>query len=159
MSFRIYLETSVVSYLTARPSGNTIIAGHQASTQDLWEILGDEFEPYVSGLVLQESSQGDENQVNLRLNAIRNFTILDIDEEVMFLTDKILEQGAVPSNSPEDAIHIAVAAVNEMDMIVTWNFKHINNPTMKFSIREALGANGYKMPEICSPDELLGGLI
>ena len=71
------------------------------------------------------------------------------------VASKLLERKAVPAKCPEDAVHIAVAAVNGMDLIVTWNFKHINNPTMKQQMREVLTEIGYILPEICSPDELL----
>ncbi len=55
---------------------------------------------------------------------------------------------------PEDALHIAVAAVNNVDFIVTWNFKHINNPALKRYIGNVVLGMGYGMPEICSPEEL-----
>ena len=158
MKPRVYVETSVVSYLTSRPSGNTVVAGHQVATQELWNILGKDLEPYVSDLVLQESAKGDEEQAGLRLGAISGFPLLDIDKEVESLAERILGREAVPQGFPEDAIHVAVAAVNGLDLIVTWNFKHINNPTMKHAIREAVEGTGYTMPEICSPDELLGGM-
>ena len=158
MKPRIYIETSVVSYLTSRPSSNTVVAGHQVATQELWSILGKDFEAYVSDLVLQESAEGDEEQARLRLDAIGSFPLLEIDEEVESLAKQILGKKAVPRNCPEDAVHVAVAAVNEVDLVVTWNFKHINNPTMKHAIREAVEGTGYTMPEICSPDELLGGM-
>jgi predicted nucleic acid-binding protein len=159
MKLRIYIETSVISYLTSRPSGNTIIAGHQAATQDLWDMLGKDVEAYVSDLVLQESAKGDEGQAGLRLNVVSGFAVLDIDEEVESLARAIINGKAVPANCPEDAVHVAAAAVNELDVIVTWNFKHLNNPVTKHLIRETVEAAGYRMPEICSPDELIGGIL
>ena len=154
----VYIETSVVSYLTSRPSRDTIIAGHQVATQEFWALLNEKLEPYISDLVIQEAEKGNKNEARLRIMAINNFAILDSDDEVKSLAKHILDRKAVPSNHPEDAVHIAVAAVNGIDLIVTWNFKHINNPQMKFAIREAVEQTGYRMPEICSPDELRGGI-
>ncbi|MBT6046059.1 MAG: hypothetical protein HOG49_04470 [Candidatus Scalindua sp.] len=53
-------------------------------------------------------------------------------------------------------MHIAVAAANGIDIIVTWNFKHINNPFTRMMIRQVVENNGYICPELCSPDEFLG---
>ena len=66
-----------------------------------------------------------------------------------------MAEGAVPDSFPEDAMHIAIAAVNGIDVIVSLNFKHINNPFKKSEIRRCVEAHGYVCPEICAPDELL----
>jgi len=151
----LYIETSVVSYLVGRPSTNTIVAGHQAATQELWPILEDRFVVHISDLVVQEASQGDAAQAALRLEALAGLPVLDVDGEVERVAGVLLGQKAVPEKCPEDAVHIAVAAVSGMDLIVTWNFKHINNPLMKQRMRTVLADVGYAFPEICSPDELL----
>lgn len=151
----LYIETSVVSYLTGRPSQDTIIAGHQAATQRFWSLLFDSFVPHISDLLLQEAGQGDSAQAKTRLEAVEGFPVLDVDQEVERVAGILLERKTVPAKCPEDAVHIAVAAVNGMDLIVTWNFKHINNPVMKQQMRAVLAATGYALPEICSPDELL----
>lgn len=151
----LYIETSVVSYLTGRPSQNTIVAGHQVATQKLWAVLSDNFSPYISDLLLQEAGQGEAGQTRIRLDAVKDFPVLDVDSEVERIAKLLLESKAVPEKCPEDAVHIAVASVNSIELIVTWNFKHINNPVMKKKMREVLANAGYVLPEICSPDELL----
>lgn len=151
----VYIETSVVSYLAGRPSQNTIIAGHQAATQELWSALAIRFSPYISDLLLQEAGQRDPAQAKTRLDAVDGFPVLDVDEEVERVAGMLVESKAVPATCPEDAVHIAVAAVYGMDLIVTWNFKHINNPVMKQIMRDVLASADYRLPEICSPDELL----
>lgn len=157
MKTRIYIETSVVSYLTARPSSNTIIAGHQASTQLMWDMIGKDFDPYISDLVIQEVAEGDKQQARLRKNAIENFPALDIDNEVEKLAGLFLQKKTIPRDCPEDSLHIAVACVNALELIVTWNFRHINNPMLKHTVRKVVEEAGYEMPGICSPDELIGG--
>lgn len=151
----LYIETSVVSYLTGRPSQNTIIAGHQAATQELWSVLSGRFSPYISDILLQEAGKGDSVQAKTRLDAVDGLMVLDVDQEVERVAGMLIDNGAVPAKCAEDAVHIAVAAVNGMDLIATWNFKHINNPVMKQKMREVLTLAGYRLPEICSPDELL----
>ncbi|TVR56727.1 MAG: PIN domain-containing protein [Candidatus Competibacteraceae bacterium] len=153
--YRIYIETSIVSYLVARQSRDVIIAGHQLATQVFWDMLT-EFEVYLSDMVLQEVSKGDPEQAQLRLQALTGFPVLEIDDEARNIADQLIAGKAVPKNCPEDALHIAVAAVNGMDIMVTWNFKHINNPLTKAKMRQIIENQGYAFPEICSPDELTG---
>lgn len=152
---KIYIETSVVSYLTARASKNIIIAGHQIITKDFWEQI-DVNNTFISELVQQEASKGDELAARLRLDAIINLKELAIDEECKQLAQILLNENVVPNEFPEDALHIAVASVHNMDVIVTWNFKHINNPVMRCKIKAVVEKAGYKSPELCSPEEFVG---
>ncbi|WP_256091549.1 type II toxin-antitoxin system VapC family toxin [Candidatus Thiosymbion oneisti] len=149
------METSVVSYLVARPSRNIVVAAHQASTSDFWSYLGD-YVVFVSDIVIQEASKGDESQAKLRLQRIQAFQVLEIDDEIKELARKFLLGEVIPKKCPEGALHIAVAASNGMDVIVTWNFKHINNPSVRKKVREIVEAHGWACPEICSPEEFLG---
>lgn len=119
MKSSLYIETSVVSYLTARLSKNLVIAGHQAATADFWERLP-QYDVYISELVLQEASAGDAVAARARLDAIRDFAQLVIDEDCKALARKLIDQGAIPAQYPEDALHIAVASVHGIDLLVTW---------------------------------------
>jgi predicted nucleic acid-binding protein len=155
MKKRVYVETTVVSYLTARPSRDVMIAGHQEATRDLWPKLASDFETYVSALVHDEAGHGDPEQARKRLEAIAPFPMVEIDDEARALAEEIIDGRAIPEEYPEDALHVAVAAVNGMDVLVTWNFTHLNNPFTRMMIRQAVENAGYECPEICSPDELL----
>ena len=152
---KVYIETSVVSYLTARPSKNIVTTGHQVVTRDFWEQLHVE-NVFISELVLQEVAKGDKLAAEIRLNAIKNFKELEIDDECKELAKVLIVTKAIPKEFPEDALHIAVASVHEIDVIATWNFKHINNPVTRNKIREVVESKSYKCPEICSPEEFLG---
>ena len=154
MKKRVYIETSVISFLTARPSNNIVLAGHQSSTHEFWDKKGS-YELFISDLVIQECEKGDADCAQNRLEAITDIPALNIDREVELLAGELISKKTVPKNSLEDAVHIAVASISEIDFIVTWNFKHINNPFMKQLIRNIVTDNGYNMPEICSPEELL----
>ena len=158
MKLKIYIETSVISYLVARPSKNVVTAAHQASTLDFWNRLND-YKVFVSDIVIQEISKGDEAQAKHRCQIIENFQVLEIDDEVKGVAQIFLINKAIPEKCPEDALHIAVAAANGMDAIVTWNFKHINNPFIRKRIRQLLKEIGWACPEICSPEEFLGDEI
>ena len=155
MKRRIYVETTVVSYFTARPSRDLMIAGHQEATRELWPQLDDQYETYVSALVYEEAGEGDPDQARTRLAAIKPFRMLDIDDEARILAERITAAKGVPQEHPEDALHIAVAAVNGMDALVTWNFAHLNNPFTRLMIRQIVENEGFACPELCSPEELL----
>ena len=128
MKKRIYIETTVVSYYTARPSRDIMIAGHQEATRDLWPELSTKYETYISALVYEEAGKGDLDQAKMCLAAIEPFPMLDIDDKARFLAENIIAERGIPADYPEDALHIAVAAVNSIDAVVTWTFAHMNNP-------------------------------
>jgi predicted nucleic acid-binding protein len=151
----VYIETTVVSYLAARPSRDVIVAARQESTRELWPRLASEYESYVSALVLEEARKGDTDQAQQRLRLIEAFAMLDMDEAARTLAQKIVEDRGIPDEYPEDSLHIAVAAVNGIDIIITWNFAHLNNPFTRMLVRQIVENAGYRCPEICSPDELL----
>lgn len=155
MNKRIYVETTVVSCLAAKPSRDIIIAGHQDATRQLWPELSEKYEAYVSALAFEEAKRGDPDQAKTRLAAIKPFPMLDIDDEARSLAEKIIGRRAVPQEYPEDALHIAVAAVNGIEVIITWNFAHLNNPFTRKMVRQIAESEGYECPEICSPEELL----
>lgn len=155
MRKRVYIETTVVSYLTARPSRDLVIAGHQEATRDLWLKLSVDYESYTSALVYQEAGRGDRDQARMRLAAIVPFRMLDIDDEARNQADRILVGGAIPTEHPEDALHLAVATVNGMDVVITWNFAHLANPFTRMMVRQVVENERYRCPEICSPEELL----
>jgi predicted nucleic acid-binding protein len=130
------------------------MAGHQETTRDLWPDLIAKYETYISALVYEEAGKGDPGQAKMRLAAVESFPMLDIDEETRFLAERIITGRGIPAEFPEDALHIAVAAVNGMDVLVTWNFAHLNNPFTRTAVRRIVEREGYLCPEICSPQEL-----
>jgi predicted nucleic acid-binding protein len=155
MKKHVYIETTVVSYLTANTSRDIMIAGHQEVTRELWAKLSTRYETYVSALVFQEAGRGDPDQARKRLSTIAKFPMLDIDDEARFLAEKIITKRGIAAEYPEDALHIAVAAVHGIEVVITWNFAHLNNPFTRKKVRKIVEAEGYSCPEICSPEELL----
>jgi predicted nucleic acid-binding protein len=156
MASAAYLETSVISYYTARPSRDIVTAARQTLTQEWWEDARQRFELYVSVLVVEEAKAGGAEAAQRRLAAISGLPILEINDAAERLGKSLMEEGAVPFSSAEDALHISLAAVHGMDFLLTWNFRHINNAEMKARIRTVVELVGYECPVICSPEELGG---
>ena len=153
----VYVETSVISYYTARSSRDIVTAARQTLTQEWWQDGRNRFDLYVSVLVVEEAKSGGTEAARRRLSAISGLPILEINDTAEKLAKRFLEEIAIPASSPEDALHIALATVHGMDFLLTWNFRHINNAEMKTRIRTIIEAAGYESPVICSPEELGGG--
>ena len=127
MKQRVYLETTIVSYLVARPSRDLVLAAHQEVTREWWGRRRGEFDVYVSQLVADEAGRGDVEAVRKRLEALKDVASLAVTEEAVALAARLTEEHALPSEAGADALHIAVATVNGMDFLMTWNCRHIAN--------------------------------
>jgi len=154
---RVYLETTIVSYLTARPSRDLILAAHQEVTRQWWEKRRGHFEVYVSQLVADEAGRGDAEAVRKRQEALKAIASLAVTEDAMALAAGLTEEHVLPSEAGADALHIAVATVNGMDCLMTWNCRHIANVELLPGIRRTVERHGYELPWVCTPEELLGG--
>jgi predicted nucleic acid-binding protein len=153
---KIYIETSVVSYFTNRPNRDIVTAARQQVTREWWEENLNRFDTYISALVLEEAGGGDPISAQRRLEALRGIPVLKITDEAEALAAALVKVGPIPESHSEDALHIALAIINGMDFLVTWNFHHINNAKMKKGIAKIAEDNGYECPVICSPEELEG---
>ena len=156
---KVYIETSVVSYYASRPSRDLVIAARQETTREFWPLLANRFDRYISMLVLLEINKGNPTAVDERKKAILELPVLDITRESESLAQAIVREGLIPERFGEDSLHIALAVVNGMDYLVTWNFRHLNNALTKMHIMRFVEKQGYIAPVICSPDELLGGTL
>jgi len=152
----VYIETSVISYLTAKPSDNLVASAWQKTTTDWWETQRPRFKLYTSQLVIEEASQGDHDAAARRLDALRKIPLLKTADAAVALAKTFLEQGALPAKAIDDAMHIALAAVHEIDYLLTWNCRHIDNAETKPVIRNICITQGISCPEICTPSELMG---
>jgi hypothetical protein len=156
MKQTVYIESSVVSYLTSRPNRDVIIAARQAITLDWWENHRHRFELRISILVEEEISRGNPSAAQMRLEKVADIPSLLISDEATRMAALLLAEGAVPAGSEEDALHIGIAAAQGADFLLTWNFKHINNAETKAAITRIVEACGYACPQLCSPEELGG---
>ena len=152
----IYIETSIISYLTARPSSNLLAAAWQKASIDWWDTQRGRFDLFASEVVLEEAGRGDDMAVARRLEALVGIPLLAITDEVLALAESFIDAGALPQKAIGDSLHIAVAAVHGVDYLLTWNYRHIDNAEKKPIIRRICLTNGYGYPEICTPHELMG---
>jgi len=156
MKSRLYLETTIPSYLTSRPSRDLIIAGHQQVTIEWWENRRETFQLYISQLVVDEAGAGDPVAALKRLKVLQSLPLLDITPEVVELASSILASGKIPRKAATDAAHIAIAAVHGMDFLVTWNCLHIANAAIAKSLAFICREHACECPVICTPEELMG---
>jgi hypothetical protein len=154
---KIYIETSIPSYLTAKPSSDVRVTANCAVTTEWWEVRRPAFELFISEFVLAEVALGDPEVAKRRLDAISGITELEVTEEVRALGKALVSEGAIPATAEIDAYHIAVAAVNGVDYLLTWNCTHIANAVMRAKIEAVCRRHGYEPPIICTPQELMEG--
>jgi len=155
MPDRVYIETTVVSYLTARPNRDVVVAGHQQITHEWWDKRRISYEICVSQLVLGEAGAGDVQAARERLTVLQTATVLETTPGVLELAKELIQKGALPAKAADDALHIAVAAIHAVPYLLTWNCRHLANATMRPIIESVCIGKGYKAPIICTPEELL----
>lgn len=152
----VYIETSVVSYLTAQPSRDLIVAAHQQLTNDWWSRKRQDYDLYASQLVVFEAGRGDPEAAQKRLNALKDLELLETSKEAETLASKLLGKKILPQKAADDALHIGIATVNGMNYLLTWNFKHIANAEAREGVERISREFGYEPTIICTPEELLG---
>jgi predicted nucleic acid-binding protein len=150
---RVYVETSVLSYLTCRPSRDLVQAAHQQVTIEWWAGR-ERFELFVSDAVLAEAGRGDPDAVRRRLAAADGLPALRATEEARLLANALLSAGAVPARAAIDAAHVAIATAHGMNFLLTWNCAHIANAAMREVVETVCRQAGFKTPVICTPEEL-----
>jgi len=150
-----YLDSNVISYLTARPSRDVVTLAHQQLTHDWWGRQRHGFELHVSELVVFEISRGNPTAAQTRLEFVRNLPVLRITAEARALADQIFRATILPDKAASDALHIALAAVNGMEFLLTWNCTHIANGVILKVVNAICRDNGYEPPIVCTPEELL----
>jgi predicted nucleic acid-binding protein len=153
VSRKAYVETSIVSYLTAWPSRDLVRVAHQQVTRDWWTTRGS-FDIFISQFVLDEAAAGDADAAARRLDVLRDLPLLDVTEDAILLAGDLVAGGGLPSKARIDALHVALAAVHGMDFLLTWNCKHIANAATRNTIEDLCRTAGFEPPVICTPLEL-----
>ena len=155
MKPKVYLETTIPSYLTARPSRDLVTAAHQQITREWWDTRRHAFDLFVSQMVIDEASAGDPDAAARRLEVLAPLSLLAPRAEGADLAQALIEQVPLPIGAAADALHIAIAVVNGMDYLLTWNCTHIANAVLRSQIETVCRSKGFEVPIICTPDELL----
>lgn len=156
MKSKVYIETSIPSYLTARASNDIRATANQNITIEWWETRKPDFDIFISEFVVAEASRGHPDAANRRMAAIRDIPELAATTEVLSLSKMLIVEGALPELAEIDAYHIAIATVHGIDYLLTWNCTHIANAVMRPKIEEICRNCGYEPPIICTPQELMG---
>jgi predicted nucleic acid-binding protein len=152
---KIYVETSVLSYLVARQSRDPIKAARQLQAKALWNAQ-DRFQLLISPTVIEEAQRGNSQQAQLRLQAAQVLQILPLSSEAAFLAQLLIERQALPKDAVADALHIAIATVNRIKVLASFNFKHLASVFARAKIEHTLRQLGYEPPLIASPQEIIG---
>lgn len=156
MSETVYIETSIIGYLTARASNNLIVMGNVEATREWWGTRRKQFELYISQTVLDEVSRGDAEIAKKRLGILDQLPLLTVNESVQNLAVAFLTKSNLPPKAADDAIHIAIATVFSLDYLLTWNCKHIANAQIQKKLSQISFDAGFELPTICTPYELMG---
>jgi len=152
---RIYIETTIPSYLTARRSRDLRIAADQETTEEWWEARRTSYELFVSETVLDEAGSGDAEFAGKRLSALDGLPRLALTADAAALATRLLTTEIIPAKAAPDALHLAIAAAHAMDFLLTWNCKHIHNLMLERRIQATCRTFGFECPIICTPAELM----
>lgn len=151
----VYVETSVISYLTGRLSRDIVIAANQQVTAAWWEGAAERFTVVASTAVVDEAERGNPAKAAARVALLRELPLLPVSVESVTLARHLLRGGLLPPRAAADALHVAVAAVGGADYLATWNMRHLAGAPVRRRIERALRAGGLEPPMLCTPGELL----
>ena len=151
----VYVETSVIGYLASRPGADIIFAANQLMTLEWWNDHRSKFELFASQAVVDECSAGDPTAARERLVFLDGIPVLAVNAMTRNLAQELIRRVGLPAKAAVDAVHIATAALNKIDYLLTWNCKHIANPAFRHKIEDVLGDADLRSPVICTPQEIL----
>lgn len=151
----VYIETSIVSYLVARPSRDPLMAERQRRTREWWEDWRSEFRLFTSEVTIAEIARGEVGMARARAVAITGIPVLKLTGSVVSLGKALVSRGPLPSDAESDAYHISLATLNGLGYLLTWNCRHIANPHMYPTIRRVCRERGFEPPTLCTPEDLL----
>jgi predicted nucleic acid-binding protein len=158
MAPTVYIETTIFSYLTARPTSDVIAGARQQGTRAWWASRREAFSLLISELVLEEAAAGDPDAAERRLAIARSLPLLEVTDAVSAFAPELRALARLPVRAGADALHIALAAVHGVEYLLTWNLRHIANAELRPRLEAACRTRGYRLPILCTPDELMGEL-
>jgi hypothetical protein len=152
---RTYIESTIPSYVVARPARDLLQAARQQLTRDWWDFQRAKYDLFTSQVVLDEVAFGERAMAQLRLDLLEGAPLLQVTDEVKALARKVLESRLLPATADRDAAHIALASAYEMDILLSWNCRHIANAAIQARLRKLAEAAGFTLPVICTPEQLM----
>ncbi|MFH0775589.1 MAG: type II toxin-antitoxin system VapC family toxin [bacterium] len=157
MKESIYLETTVVSYYTSKPSRDIIVLAHQEITRQWWTMARRRFNLFISEVVIEEAGLGDQEAAKRRLEELKDFPHLKLNDRVEEMAQVYMEKLEIPERSFRDAAHLAVASVHNIDYLLTWNCAHLANGKVIKKLIKINESFDIHTPIICTPEELMEG--
>ena len=151
----VYIETSIVNYLTARPSRDVVTLARQELTREWWNSRRQRHDLFTSDVVVGEASEGDDEAARQRLDALQGIEELETTSKAEDLASALLEEGPLPEKAAVDALHIGISATEGIEYLLTWNCTHIANAAMRKPIEEVCRTKGIEAPIMCTPEELM----
>ncbi|MEZ6100292.1 MAG: type II toxin-antitoxin system VapC family toxin [Pirellulaceae bacterium] len=151
----VYIETTVVGNIAGRIHSDPLIASRQTITRNWWSTALDRYDIFASELVIDECNDGDPTAAAERLLVLDGIRLIQSSTEAESLVEALIDGHAVPASEPRDASHIAIAATNGIEFLVSWNFKHILNPSTTRMIESICRDCGFEPPSLCTPEQLL----
>jgi hypothetical protein len=155
MNETVYIDTTIVSYLTAWPSKDLLRAAHQIATKDWWDHQRGTYQLLTSEVVQIEAAAGDPTAAAERMNVLNALPLLPITADARHIARALLAQMALSATADRDALHVAIAASNGVEFLLTWNCSHLANATLRGKIESVCRSLGYEPPIICTPLELV----
>lgn len=152
----VYIETSIVSYATARPSDVPHILLRQEDARRWWDEYSSRYDLFASQAVLDEAASGDASAAAERLRMLDGIPLIPITEAVQNVAAELLARSLLPARASVDALHIAAAAIGAVDYLLTLNCRHIANAHILPQIYETLERLEVSRPLICTPEEFFG---
>ena len=156
MKASLYLETTIVSYLVARPSRDVFTLTRQQATDEWWSKRSKDFDIVISDVVLDEASAGDPEPAKQRIALLKPFSVLEATTDAQELAKALIGPGLLPKKAVRDAAHLAIASTHGIHFLLTWNFRHIANAEILENVERVCEAHGSKCPVVCTPEELMG---
>jgi len=152
----LYLDTSVISFAISED----ISSDDRDITLKLIEHINKgEYEGYISDVVIRElGNTRDSSRRDKLLQLVDDVEfsdVLAVDEEIDKLADKYIEEGIIPAVYRDDALHIAIASVKGLDILVSWNFRHLVKHKTRIKVAGVNTMLGYKAIDICTPWEVI----
>ncbi|MGA3213893.1 MAG: type II toxin-antitoxin system VapC family toxin [Terriglobales bacterium] len=156
MKAKVYIETTIPSYLVARPSRDLLVAAHQQITRQWWETRRRDFQIYISDLVINEARSGDTALAKQRLEFLAGVEVLTIRPDILQMAGRLVSAGPIPLAVADDATHIATASAYNCEYLLTWNCRHIANAELRPALKRIVEEFGFELPNLCTPEELMG---
>jgi len=150
-----YIETSIVSYLVARPSLDLLVAAHQQVTYEWWENIQPQMNCFISPFVIKEISKGDPGAAKKRLEVVSPFSILQNHQQIEELAYTYFMALDLPEKAKLDAFHLAIATWYQIDYLLSWNCKHIVSARVRQIVQDINEQRKILTPVICTPEELM----